>query len=82
MENVGDLNLATATGEPIKTYGRRSVKRMMDDRATVEIPFIVADVTKPIIPIMRLGEAGFATHFEKDEAARRYGSTLSARAST
>ncbi len=66
VENVNDLNLATATGEPIKTYGRRSVEHMKDDRVTVEIPFIVADVTKPIISIMRLGEAGFTTHFEKN----------------
>ncbi len=68
VENVGDLNLATATGEPIKTYGRRSVKYMMDDRVTVEIPFILADVTGPIISIMRLGEAGFTrqSYLEKD----------------
>ena len=68
VENAGDLNLATATGEPIKTDGRRNVKYMMDDRVTVEIPFIVADVTKPIISLMRLGEAGFITHFEKNKS--------------
>ena len=41
---------------------------MMDDRVTAEIPFIVADVTEPIISIMRLGEAGFITHFEKNKS--------------
>ena len=68
VENVGDLNLATATGEPIKTYGRRSIRYMMGDRVTVEIPFIVADVTKPIISIMRLVGAVFITRFEKNKS--------------
>ncbi len=68
VENVNDLNLATATGEAIKTDGRRNVKYMMGDRVTVEIPFIVADVAKPIISIMRLGEAGCFTTFEKNKS--------------
>ena len=67
-KSVNDLNLATATGEPIKTYGRRSVKYMMGERVNAEIPLIVADVTKPIISIMRLGEAAFITHFEKNKS--------------
>jgi len=57
LKNTSDLELFTANGGTIKTYGTKTISLALNLRREFKWPFIVANVSKPIIG------ADFLKHF-------------------
>ncbi len=59
------MNIRDVSGEILNVYGTRRVPVLLDGVVDCVIPFVVADVTRPIVSLGKLTKQDFSVHLER-----------------
>ena len=59
------MNIRDVSGKILNVYGTRRVRAFLDGTVDTVIPFIVADVTRPIVSLGKLTKQDFTVHLER-----------------
>ena len=58
------MNIRDVSGKVLHVYGTRRVRVLLDGAVDTVIPFVVADVTRPIVSLGKLTKQDFSVHLE------------------
>ena len=59
------MNIRDVSGKILNVYGTRRVRVLLDGTVDTVIPFVVADVTRPIVSLGKLTKQEFSVHLER-----------------
>ncbi len=73
------LSIRDVSGKILSVYGTRRVRVLLDGVVDCVIPFVVADVTRPIVSLGKLTKQDFSVHLERQASRIEHGGIKASR---